>query len=196
MPAELTLTLDRRNLAKFRTLLKANRTMAAKALTQVAYKARDDWRGEIPGEFHLRRKWLVSGVRVKQATPGDLNSAVGSIDTFFGRHVKGIDDPKKAGKGRLFVPAIPIEQQGTHTQIRAMLRRASATKTKPVFRVRDMILRRMGKGKDAPIKLLGVLRKEVNITPRFDALALTERAVDRHFPTLYQKLLSQWAEKE
>lgn len=193
MAAEITLALDRRNLAKFRTLLKANRTMAAKSLTQVAYKGRDAWRGEIPSDFHLRRRWLVTGIRVGQATPGNLNARVGSIDTFFGRHVKGIDEPKKSGGRSLFVPAMPIEQQGTHTQIRAMLRRAGAAKTRAVFRVRDMILRRMGKGHDAPVKLMGVLRKEVDIAPRFDALALTECAVRQNFVTVYEKLLMQWA---
>lgn len=190
---ELTLTLDRRDLARFRTLLKANRMVAAKSLTQVAYKARDAWKPGY-GLFHLRRSWLTTGGRVKMATPSRLVSQVYHRDEYFGRHVRGIDAPKHAASTSLFAPAQPIEQQGTHTQIRAMLRRASKTKTKPKFRVRDMIFRRMGKGHDAPIKLLGVLRKSVDIAPRFDALAYTERAVQEHYPTIYERLLTQWAE--
>lgn len=193
MAVELNVTLDRRGIARFRTLLKANRTMAAKALTQVAYKARDEWKLHY-GLFHLRRRWLTTGGRVDMATPGNLVSRVKHLDKYFGRHVKGIDAPKVAGGASLFVPAQPIEQQGTHTQIRAMLRRAGKTKTKPKFRVRDMILRRMGKKSDAPVKLLGVLRKSVDIEPRFDAVAYTERAVHQSFPTVYEKLLVAWSQ--
>lgn len=189
---ELNLSLDRRNIARFRTLLRANRTMAAKALTQVAYKARDAWRGDIPSEFHLRRKWLVSGIRVGNATAGNLTSRVGSLDKFFGRHVKGVDEPKNASGGRLFVPAQPIEKQGTHTQIRAMLRRADSTKRK-TFVVGDTVLRRKGKAR-LPLIVMGRLRKSVNIQPRFDALAITERAVRAGFETTYSRLLKQWAE--
>ncbi len=193
MSAELNVTLDRRSLAKFRTLLKANRMMAAKSLTFVAYKARDEWRASFPTMFHLRRKWLITGARVEVATPNRLQSAVYHKDKYLDRHVKGLDTPKKAEGGRLFVPVQPIEQQGTHTQIRAMLRRADRTKRK-TFRVRDMILRRMSKDRDS-IKVLGVLRKSVSIKPRFDAVAMTERTVKREFPTVYEKLLRQWSEK-
>ncbi len=193
MSVDLNVTLNRRDIARFRTLLKANRTMAAKALTKVAYKAKEAW---VPhyGLFHLRRRWLTTGGRVDMATPSNLVARVKHLDKYFGRHVKGIDAPKKAGGKALFVPAQPIQEQGTHTQIRAMLRRAGRTKTKPKFRVRDMILRRMGRKSDAPVKLLGVLRKSVDIEPRFDAVAYTDRAVRQHFPTVYEKLLVAWSE--
>ncbi len=187
---ELNLTLDRRNLARFRTLLSANRTMAAKSLTFVAYKARDDWRAAMT-MFQLRRRWLVTGVRVGNATASNLNAKVGSLDKFFGRHVKGIDAPKRAGGGRLFVPAQPVQQQGTHTQIRRMLRRVDSTKRK-TFVVGDMVLRRAGKAR-LPLIVLGRLRKSVDIQPRFDALAMTERVVRRDFGKVYERLLTQWA---
>src|SRR5688572_15711324 len=133
MAVDLKVSLDPRDIARFRSLLKANKTMAAKALTFVAYDARDDWRTSIPGLFHLRRRWLVTGARVDAATPGRLMSRVKHLDKYFGRHVKGIDEPKQAGRKTLFVPAQPVAEQGTHTQIRAMLRRAGKTKTKPRF---------------------------------------------------------------
>lgn len=189
---ELKLKLDRRNLARFRTLMKANKTMAAKSLTKVAYEARDDWREEIPEDFHLRRKWLISGARTKMATAKNLQSAVGHMDSYFGRHVKGVDEPKRAAGSKLFVPAQPAEEQPSHTGIRAMMRRAAKSKTPP-FRVRDAILRRVGRKSDGPIRLLGVLRREVAIEPRFDALGLTERAVQREFGKVYSHLLKKWA---
>lgn len=188
---ELDLKLDRKDIARFRTLAKANRLMAAKSLTQVAYKARDEWKVYYK-LFHMRRAWLTTGGRVHMATPSKLQSAVYHLDKYFGRHVKGIDTPKRSAGQSLFVPAQPVQEQGTHTQIRNMLRRADKTKTRKTFRVRDMVFRRMRKDRDS-IKLLGVLRREVDIAPRFDALRYTSTAVRREFPTIYERLLLQWA---
>lgn len=192
---ELNVTLDRKGIARFRTLLKANKMMAAKSLTYTAYKARDNWRATFPTLFHLRRRWLITGARVDNATPSRLQARVKHLDTYLGRHVKGIEQPKRAGGKSLFVPAQPVQEQGTHTTIRAMLRRAGQTKTKPKFRVKDMILRRVGKQSNAPVKLLGVLRKSVDIQPRFDALGQTERVVQREYSRIHEKLLRQWAER-
>jgi hypothetical protein len=192
MSAELTLELDRRSLGRFRTLMKANRTMAAKSLTFTAEKAQANWRAEMPGEFHLRRKWLPMGVRIKHANASNLVARVGSIDAFFGRHVKGVDDPKKAGRSALFVPAQPVTEQGTHTQIRSAMRRMWRTKTKP-FKRNGMWFRRVGRKGNAGLRLLGVMRQSVEIEPRFDALGITARAVNQHFPTIYERLLIKWA---
>jgi len=192
MAVDLEVTLSRKDVARFRTLLKANRTMAAKSLTQVAYAARDDWRRLFPTLFKLRRRWLITGARVENATAGNLVSAVKNEDKFFGRHVHGIDTPKVAGKSRLFVPAEPVAQQGTHQTIRARLRRMDQTKRK-TFVAGETIFRRTSK-KRLPLKVVGFLRKEVDIEPRFDALGVTDRAVRQHFPRIYRQLLLKWSE--
>ncbi|MBA2127178.1 hypothetical protein DLM45_13240 [Hyphomicrobium methylovorum] len=190
MPAELSLTLDRRNLARFRTLLKANRMMAAKSLTFVAEKAKPAW---IAGHslFHRRNTWLDRGVRIRAATPGNLNSQVGSLDKFFARHVKGIDEHKG---GRLFVPAYrDISEAPTHTKVRAMLRRAEGTQRKP-FRIGDTLVRRKGKTR-TPLIVLGRITNGAKIEPRFDALEIVDRAVTENFPTVYSRLLRAWSAK-
>lgn len=190
MPAELTVTLDEKGLAKLRLLQGVSGVMAAKSLTFTAEKARDAWRAGEAVQFHLRRKWLQTGTQVRYATANNLNAQVGSMDKFFGRHVIGIDEKKE---GRLFVPVQPIDEQGTHTQIRRQIARMMGTKTKPFWR-NGILFRRLGPGHDAPLKVLAVMKDSVHIKPRFDALGITDVVVQKEFPPIYERLLIRWAE--
>lgn len=190
MPLSLDIVLDRRSLAKFRTLLKTNQTMAAKLLTFTAEKAKPEW---IVGHhvYHKRNGWLDKDIRLRAATVGNLNAQVGTLDKFFGRHVKGIDEPKG---GRLFVPAYNnIADAPTHTKVRAMLRRAEGTKREP-FRIGDMLVRRESKAR-TPLIALGRIRKGAKIEPHFDALGIINGVVQREFATVYSRLLKAWAAK-
>lgn len=192
MSLELSVALDRRNLAKFRKLLVANKRIAAQSLTFTVERAQLAWRAG-NSVFHQRRDWINKGVRITHATPGNLNARVGTIDRYMGRHVKGIDDPKATGGKGLFVPIKPIEQQPTHTRIRAQLRAMMRTKSKPFWRHGEL-LRRTGPGHSARLIVLGVMRKSVKIKPRLDALMIVDRAVQVAFPTVYERLLLKWAQ--
>lgn len=188
---ELNITLDRKDIARFRRLMKASPKIAAQALTFTAEKAVPAWRAG-HAVFNRRNSWIDRGVRVKMATASNLTAQVGTLDKFMGRHVKGLDEPKVAKRGRLFVPAQPAQEQPTHTVLRRLMARMAKTKRKP-FRVRDLILRRTGKGPD--FKVLGVLRRKVDIEPRLDAEAIAEGVVHREFTTIYERLLLRWAER-
>lgn len=191
MSAELTVILDARNLARFRRLRIANQTIAAQSLTFTAERAQLAWRAG-QSVFHRRNSWIDKGVRIKHATPSNLNARVGTIDTYMGRHVKGVDDPKVSGGKGLFVPIQPIDDQPTHTRIRSKLRAMMRTKTKPFWRHGEL-LRRTGPGHGAPLKVLAVMRHSVHIEPRLDALDIVDREVQRAFPTVYERLLLKWA---
>jgi hypothetical protein len=191
MTVELNVSLDRQSLARFRRLM-ADRVAPAKSLTFVAEKARDDWREANHHEFHMRSRWLDSGVRLKAATPGNLVAQVGSIDKFFGRHVIGIDEPKRGAGGDLLIPIYDdIAKVPMHRRIRAMLRQQTGTRRKP-FKLKTShgtyLARRQGKGR-APLTIIGVLRRDAAITPRFDAEKIVDRAVRRDFTTVYERLL-------
>jgi hypothetical protein len=189
---DLNVSLDPRDLAKFRRLLTANRKIAAQSLTFTAERAQTAWRAENHRDFHMRRNWIDRGVRIRHATVSNLVAQVGSIDKFMGRHVKGVDTPKtSSGKG-LFVPIEDIDKQGTHTQIRARLRRMAGTKSGPFWR-HGVLLRRTGRGRDAPLTVLGVMRRSVNIEPRLDAVHLVDAAVRVGFGPVYERLLLKWA---
>lgn len=186
---DLNIRLDRANLRRFHTLAKVSRLMAAKSLTFSAEKGQLAWRA---GQtiFHRRNSWIDKGVRIKHATPGNLEARVGTLDKFLGRHIIGIGEQKV---GNLFIPNQDADQQPTHTRIRARLRAMARTKTKPFVRD-DMLLRRSGKKSDAPLLVLGFLRKKANIKPRLDAVGLVSRTVQVEFPRIYERLLLRWSE--
>ena len=194
MAAELNITLDSRNLFRFRTLLaKASRTEAAKSLTFTAERARDAWRLENHRLFHMRRKWIDTGVRVKYATAGNLVARVGSIDEYMGRHVEGVDTPKGHTNAHgIFVPIKPIDQQGTHTQFRRQLAAMGRTKRKPFWMIglggNLLLARRDGKER-TPITVLAAFRDHINLKPRMDALGIVDGAVQAAFPAVYERLL-------
>lgn len=188
MPAELSIALDARNLAKFRTLLSANKRIAAQSLTFTAERARDAWRVENSRVFHMRGDGINKAIGVRMATLGNLNARVGSIDKFMGRHIIGVDEPKESDGTGLFVPIQPIAQQPTHTGIRSRLKAMMRTKSKPFWQHGEL-LRRIGPN----LIVLGVMRKSVKIKPRLDALGIVDRAVQVHYPTVYARLLTKWS---
>lgn len=198
MLPELTVALDARNLRRLRTLEKASRSMAAKALTFTAERAVPAW---VAGHsvFHKRRSWIDRGVRLRPATANNLNARVGSVDLYMGRHVKGVDEPKRRAAGAFFVPDYgDISEARTHTQERRTIRSAERTKRKPfVMRTHSghlMLVRRKTKAR-APLVILGHLMRDVEIKPQLDALGIVEGVVHREFGPIYERLLLSWASK-
>lgn len=189
MALELNVSLDSRNLARFRRLMQASRMVAAQSLTYTAERAKPAW---IAGNsvFHKRNTWIDRGVRIRAATPGNMVAKVGTLDKYMGRHIVGIGEEKT---GKLFVPNQPIAQQPTHTKIRAKLRAMQRTKTKPFWR-NGTLYRRTGPG-HSPLIVLGRMRSSVHIKPELDALAIVGRVVNAEFPTIYERLLLKWAAK-
>lgn len=192
---QLNVTLSARNLAKFRTLLKAQPMLAAKALTFTAERAVTAWRAG-HSVFHRRNTFIDKGVRMRAATPGNLNAAVGTIDKFMGRHVKGVDEPKR---GRLFVPLYDdVAEVPTHTRVRNRLRQADRSKRKLFWFERNgaKYLARRTTKKSTPLQVLGTLREGAQITPRLDAFGIVDQAVQVNFPTVYRRLLDKWASEQ
>lgn len=190
---ELMVSLDAKSLAKLRLLANASRITAAKALTFTAERAKPAW---IAGQaiFHKRNSWIDRGVRMRAATPSNLNAQVGTVDRYMGRHIVGIHEPKE---GRLFIPIYAkIADALTHRQERRALSRMEGTQRKP-FILRTsagtFLARRMGKG-HSPLQLLGKFQDGAKVEPRLDALAIVDGVVQREFPTIYERLLLKWAE--
>lgn len=187
--AEINLTLDRKDLARFRTLLSANRTMAAKSLTFTAEKAVPAWRAG-HRVFHKRNSWIDKGVRMRPATPATLSAKVGTIDRYMGRHIPQLNQRKG---GNLFVPAYgAISEAPTHTRMRSRLKQAKGTKRKP-FRIGSAIFRRKGKAR-TPLILLGHLTRGAEIRPELNAVGIVDGVVRREFPRIYERLLLKWAQ--
>lgn len=167
--------------------------MAAKALTFTAEKAVPAWKAG-QAIFHKRNSWIDRGVRKRAATPSNLNAQVGTLDRFMGRHVRGINDPKR---GRLFVPIYArIGEARKHNQERRRLDRMATTKRKP-FLLRSggdtFVARRKGKSR-APLEILGKLQTGAKVEARFDPLRIVDGVVRREFPRVYERLILKWAD--
>lgn len=193
MPAAYTVTLDAENLARFRRLLGVSRSIAAKSLTFTAERAVPAWRvGN--SVFHKRNTWIDRGVRMRAATPGNLEAQVGTLDKYMDRHVIGLGGGKE---GHLFIPMYArIGDAPTHTRERATLRRMEGTKRKPfkiVLHGTTYIARRDTSDR-LPLVILGKIQDNAKVTPRLDALGIVDRVVQAEFPTVYERLLLKWAE--
>jgi hypothetical protein len=193
MPAAISIALDTRNLAKFRKLLAANPRIAAQSLTFTAERAKPAWI-EAQQTLHHRSSWIDRGVRLRAASPGNLNAQVGSIDKYMGRHIVGIEEEKE---GNLFIPIYAgIAQALTHTKERSTLRRMYDTKRKPFWIASGgtrYLVRREGKER-TPLTILAKLQEGAKVKPRVDAFAVVSAVVEREFPTIYERLLLKWAE--
>lgn len=194
MSNELTITLDAKDITRFRRLVGASRLVAAKALTFTAEKAVPAWKAG-QSIFHKRNTWIDRGVRKRAATPGNLNAQVGTLDKFMGRHVIGIGEPKE---GRLFIPIYrKIGEARTHRQERRKLERMEGTKRKPFkWQSKDgetFLARRKGK-KRSPLVILGKFQTGANVEARFDPLTIVDGVVRREFPRIYERLILKWAE--
>ncbi|MCX8017306.1 MAG: hypothetical protein N2690_05335, partial [Rhodocyclaceae bacterium] len=75
----LTVTAHAQGLRTLPTTLRAS---VAKALTHVAFEARDEVRRSLPQRFTLRRPWVSQGILAQGATARELKAAVGSRDAF------------------------------------------------------------------------------------------------------------------
>jgi len=190
---ELEVALDARNLKKLKLLKQASGLAAAKALTFTAEKAVPAWKEGQACVLHRRNGWIDKGVRMRPATAGNLESQVGTLDKFLGRHIKGIHEEKQAAPGhRLLVPMYnDIGDVGTHRQLRRKLQAAEGTKRKP-FEIRThgetLLVRRKTKRK-TPLIVIGKLMHQVDIPERLDALGIVDGVVNREFPKVYERVL-------
>lgn len=189
MSAELSITLDARNLLRFRTLLaEGGRKAAAQSLTFTAEKAKPAWWALNHRHFHMRGPGVDRSIHIKMATQSNLTAKIGSVDAYMQRHVIGAGEDKRPDKSNLFVPIKPVEQQGTHTQIRSQLRKMMQTKTKPFWRHGEL-LRRTSRAHDAPLTVIAVVRKLIHIKTRLDVEPAVEGVFRREFPSVYERLL-------
>ena len=208
----LDVTLDKGSLAKLRLLANASRLEAAKALTFTAERAVPAWRAG-HGIFHRRNGWIDKGVRMRAATPGDLNAKVGTVDSYMQRHVEGLGETKRGkapltlsrvsgrlkANGGIFTPVYGnVSEVPKHTKVRSRLRGFKRTKRAPFIIELNggdaLIARRAGKAR-LPLQILGRLQDTTRTEPTLDALGIVSGVVSREFGPIYSRLLLAWASK-
>ena len=174
MPVEISIahTLDRAVAALSELERRQVPYATARALTSVAYAARDDVRKELPGRFTLRRPWVARGIAVEPAKKSTPAARVFSRDAFMvAQETGGLKpDARPIPAGRL--AAVHKTRVVPRSQwVAPLLRR------KNVFYRAGSVFERKGDR----IEALYRLRRQVSVAPRFGFAATVERVVAEGF---------------
>lgn len=141
----------------------------AVALTRTAADAQAFVRRGLPGAFHLRRSWVLLGVRIVAARKSDglarMQSVVGHRDEEMVRHVTGED---KRPRGQYL--AVPIYDD--ISRVKAGHKPVPARGKRKPFRIRfrsghEGVARRVGRPR-LPIELLRSFESLARIDERWD----------------------------
>ena len=148
----------------------------ARALTSVAYTARDEVRKDLPGRFTLRRPWVARGIAVEPAKKSTPAARVFSRDAFMvAQETGGLKpDARPIPAGRL--AAVHKTRLVPRSQwVAPLLRR------KNVFYRAGSVFERKGDR----IEALYRLRRQVLVAPRFGFAATVGQVVADRFATSF-----------
>ena len=144
----------------------------ARALTAVAYDARDEVREQLPKRFIIRRPWVAKGIGVERATKTDLEANVFSRDRFMALQEEGGVKTEKQ--------VIPIGRMGQKAKSQVIPRSqrpGSLIARKAAFYIAGTLFERRGGGIQ-PLYLLG---RSVRVQPRFGMEQTVRMVVLREF---------------
>jgi hypothetical protein len=153
----------------------------ARALTSVAYDARDEVRRQLPKRFIIRRPWVAKGIGVVRATKADLEATVFSRDRFMALQEEG---GTKMGK-----QAIPVGRLAQRAKSEVIPRsqwpgRLMARKS--VFYRAGTLFERRGK----EIHTLYLLGRQVKVRPRFGMEQTVHMVVMRELKRRFEEKMS------
>jgi hypothetical protein len=131
---------------------------AARALTGVAYDARDAVRADLPGRFTLRRPWVSRGIGVQPARSSALEALVYSRDEFMRLQEEG-----GAKSGTSAIPLGPMAAKARSQVIPRSQWPGALRQRSNVFYRAGMVFERRGQG----IQPLWKLRQSQSVAPRF-----------------------------
>ena len=141
---------------------------AAKALTRIAFDARDAVRDGLPVKFNLRRPWVRWGIGVTPAKPRTLMAEVWSRDRFMAAQESG-----GTKTGKLAIPVGPMADKAKTQVIPKRQWPGQMMAKKNVFYHAGAVFERRDEKR---ILALYLLRKQQKVEPRF-GLADTVRSV-------------------
>ena len=148
----------------------------ARALTSVAFAARDEVRKELPGRFTIRRPWVARGITAEPAKKSKPAARVFSRDAFMVAQETGGPKPdaRPIPAGRL--AAVHKTRVVPRSQwVAPLLRR------KNIFYRAGSVFERKGERVEALYRL----RKQVSVVPSFGFAATVGRVVADRFASSF-----------
>jgi hypothetical protein len=130
----------------------------ARALTSVAYDARDEVRRQLPKRFIIRRPWVAKGIGVERATKADLEATIFSRDRFMAMQEEG-----GVKTGKQAVPVGRLAQRARSEVIPRSQWPGRLMARKSVFYRAGTLFERRGK----EVHALYLLGRQVKVRPRF-----------------------------
>jgi hypothetical protein len=153
---------------------------AARALTSVAYDARDEVRAQLPKRFIIRRPWVAKGIGVERATKADLEATVFSRDKFMDLQEEG-----GTKTGKQVVPVGRLAQTAKSAVIPRSQWPGRLMARKSVFYRAGTLFERRGK----EIHALYLLGRQVRVRPRFGMEQAVHMVTLRNFRRRFEEAL-------
>ena len=147
------------------------RKSMAKALTGLAYDARDSVRASLPDRFTIRRPWVAKGIGVAPASSGTLTATVFSRDYFM-----ELQETGGTKSGRMSIPVGRMAATARTKVLPKSLWPRALRNRRNVFVRKGTLFERRGK----QISALYLLRKRQRVTARFGMIHTTEAAIARN----------------
>lgn len=184
----------------------------ALALTRTAADVQGEIRNEMPGNFTLRRDWVVKGIRIKPATKSTLTAEVFSRDAFMAIQESG--GIKRSINRRVFdykgYLAIPLDARRSKRDIVAKQDWPANLINPFVFTARDgrtyLAVHQVNVGKTGPrdvralrgkqkrstgLRLMYTLIREETLRPRLGMRRIATRVIEarfgQHFAAAYEQ---------
>lgn len=187
------------------------RFATAKALTMAAKEVQESTRASMPSKFHIRRQWVIQGIRIKPATTQSLEAMVYSKDPFMDRQEHGgtktgkpgggefssndVATPKgkrvKPAQGRVAVPTQDVLRNKSDIIRKSDLPAGLGSKAFVISKGNvDLLVRRFAKGKRAGLRTLYILKKATHVKPRLGLSEIAEKVMNRRFAAIFSKAMN------
>lgn len=167
---------------------------AARALTVTGKWARSAVEKDLSNHFEIRNTRVRRGIRSTFADKRDwpdIQTAVGSIDSFMAPHATG-GTKRARGGGRILIPMRPIRRTATG-RIRKSQRPSELRSKSKTYVEGNILTLRASTGRRKPPKLrkLYLMRDKAKIEKSWPLQKVVARAVRKHYPREFKRSMSQ-----
>jgi hypothetical protein len=152
----------------------------ARALTSVAYDARDEVRRQLPKRFIIRRPWVAKGIGVERATKANLEATVFSRDKFMAQQEEG-----GTKTGKQVIPVGRLAQKARSEVIPRSQWPGRLMARKSVFYRAGTLFERRGK----EIHVLYLLGRQVKVRPKFGMEQTVHMVALRNFRRRFEEAM-------
>ena len=179
------------------------RFAASRALNDSAFAARQAHVDEVERLFTIRRKWTLTGFKVKRSTKTRMVARVGTIRQYLVDHVRGGTRRHKAIPTRALRKSKKkvIGRARWPGKLRSKPRHFTVDPAKNPEMLPDshkrhgkrgrIVFRRLGRGRNQRARMLWILPDRIKIKKRYRFNRVSQKALARTYPEAFPKRLME-----